>query len=225
MSGSEPVVKSSWELETAIHDDRLRQQRDDAKKRAAGNLADYETFKNLVSVAHLRPLQAQVAVDRSAGGAAWGFSAAGEGPPPEEARALERTVPASPASTSAEFEKVWLRVAGSDRAKWGYLAACSAAALPRLFKVEMSGPLMGDMVSTLTRLERAGGTGEAGFHAACLATLRAITETGRFALNRALLGKGKLEELRELLDSIAARGEEHQESVDRLRRAYGLKKK
>ena len=71
----------------------------------------------------------------------------------------------------------------------------------------------------------AGGTGEAGFHAACLATLRAITETGRFALNRALLGKGKLEELRELLDSIAARGEEHQESVDRLRRAYGLKKK
>ena len=225
MSGSEPVVKSSRELETAIHDDRLRQQRDDAKKRAAGNLADYETFKNLVSVAHLRPLQAQVAVDRSAGGAAWGFSAAGEGPPPEETRGLERTVPDSPASTSAEFEKVWLRVAGSDRAKWGYLAACSAAALPRLFKVEMSGPLMGDMVSTLTRLERAGGTGEAGFHAACLATLRAISETGRFALNRALLGKGRLEELRELLDSIAARGEEHQESVDRLRRAYGLKKK
>lgn len=39
----------------------LHQAIDEAKKRAVGQHVDYETFKNMVLVAHLKPLSAQVA--------------------------------------------------------------------------------------------------------------------------------------------------------------------
>lgn len=46
----------SSELRNAIYDDWKRQAVDTAKKRAVAQFADYETFKNMVSVAHLRPI-------------------------------------------------------------------------------------------------------------------------------------------------------------------------
>ncbi len=51
-------MKTSKELDAAIEDDRLHWQRDAAKKRAVAQRSDYDTFKNMVSVAHLRPIQA-----------------------------------------------------------------------------------------------------------------------------------------------------------------------
>ena len=40
-----------------MEDEAHRAQVDAAKKRAVGQLSDYDTFRNMVSVAHLRPLQ------------------------------------------------------------------------------------------------------------------------------------------------------------------------
>jgi hypothetical protein len=45
---------SSKDFQTPIYDEWKRKMVDEAKKRAVGQAADYETFKNLVSVAHLR---------------------------------------------------------------------------------------------------------------------------------------------------------------------------
>lgn len=56
---SELAVKpptSSKDFQTPIYDEWKRKVVDEAKKRAVGQASDYETFKNLVSVAHLRPI-------------------------------------------------------------------------------------------------------------------------------------------------------------------------
>lgn len=47
---------SSKDFQTPIYDEWKRKVVDEAKKRAVGQASDYETFKNLVSVAHLRPI-------------------------------------------------------------------------------------------------------------------------------------------------------------------------
>ncbi|KAK9823139.1 hypothetical protein WJX72_000544 [[Myrmecia] bisecta] len=57
-AGAHPLKKTSKELATALQDDFRRQATDLAKKRAVAQHVDYDTFKNMVAVAHLRPLQA-----------------------------------------------------------------------------------------------------------------------------------------------------------------------
>eukprot|EP00798_Chlamydomonas_sp_ICE-L_P011935 gene11935-15044_t len=52
------VPKTSKELATAGYDDFKKQAIDAAKKRAVGQYVDYDTFKNMVAVAHLKPLHA-----------------------------------------------------------------------------------------------------------------------------------------------------------------------
>lgn len=52
-----PAISS--DLENAVYDDWKRQAVDSAKKRAVSQFADYDTFKNMVSVAHLRPIGAE----------------------------------------------------------------------------------------------------------------------------------------------------------------------
>lgn len=51
--------KRSKELDGAVYDDWKHKQVDDAKKRAVAQHVDYETFKNMVSVAHLKPIGAE----------------------------------------------------------------------------------------------------------------------------------------------------------------------
>lgn len=51
--------KSSKELENAVYDDWKRKAVDAAKKRAVGQYVDYDTFKNMVLVAHLKPIGEQ----------------------------------------------------------------------------------------------------------------------------------------------------------------------
>lgn len=48
--------KQSEELQNAFYDDWKRQEVDAAKKRAVAQYVDYDTFKNMVSVAHLKPI-------------------------------------------------------------------------------------------------------------------------------------------------------------------------
>ena len=50
--------KRSKELQTAAYDDWKHKAVDDAKKRAVAQYVDYDTFKNMVSVAHLKPIGA-----------------------------------------------------------------------------------------------------------------------------------------------------------------------
>ena len=47
--------KVSRELQDAVQDDALRAARDEAKHRAVRQMEGYDVFKNMVSVAHLRP--------------------------------------------------------------------------------------------------------------------------------------------------------------------------
>ena len=56
--GIKPFEKS--QLSTLEEQDKLYRQRDEAKKRAVGQLADYESFKNMVSTAHLAPMDTKV---------------------------------------------------------------------------------------------------------------------------------------------------------------------
>ncbi len=64
------IPKTSKELAHAIEDDRKYKEVDAAKKRAVAQRVDYDTFKNMVSVAHLRPLQAPDQTIRGTHGAA-----------------------------------------------------------------------------------------------------------------------------------------------------------
>lgn len=48
--------KRSKELENAVYDDWKRKAVDSAKKRAVAQFVDYDSFKNMVLVAHLKPI-------------------------------------------------------------------------------------------------------------------------------------------------------------------------
>ena len=56
MRGQYEPPKRSKELENATYDDWKRQEVDSAKKRAVAQYVDYDTFKNMVLVAHLKPI-------------------------------------------------------------------------------------------------------------------------------------------------------------------------
>ncbi|KAH7288011.1 hypothetical protein KP509_31G007200 [Ceratopteris richardii] len=78
-----PVPKFSKELQTAIQDDLHRVQIDSAKKRAAAQNADYESFAALVSMAHVKPFehkksQQEESIKRtSIAMPSWSFNASG----------------------------------------------------------------------------------------------------------------------------------------------------
>ncbi|KAK9817628.1 hypothetical protein WJX74_007524 [Apatococcus lobatus] len=73
-----PKKGSSTLLQTAVQDTRNHQARDAAKKRAAGDHVDYETFKNRVAVAHLIPLQSTPRPSAGKTCPAWQFQASGQ---------------------------------------------------------------------------------------------------------------------------------------------------
>lgn len=50
------LPKMSKALANAIEDENRRVAVDSAKKKAVSQFADYDTFKNMVSVAHLKPI-------------------------------------------------------------------------------------------------------------------------------------------------------------------------
>lgn len=56
MSTSRTPPKRSKELENAVYDEWKRKAVDTAKKRAVAQYVDYDTFKNMVLVAHLKPI-------------------------------------------------------------------------------------------------------------------------------------------------------------------------
>jgi len=131
------VPKLSKELDNAIEDDRKYKEVDCAKKRAVAQRVDYDTFKNMVSVAHLKPLQAPDEVVRVRGAPAWRFNSMGQD---EGNEVNERTiqnygnVPTEQPSTSAEFERVWRRCCKTNSERYAFIKFCSLDTLAKIFK-------------------------------------------------------------------------------------------
>ena len=169
-------VKASRELARAVEDERHRAEVDAAKKRAVGQLSDYDTFRNMVSVAHLRPLQAENRVDRGAAAAAWSFDGAGRAvaeaapgaggaastaaaaPPGQAGGAL----PAEPPRSRDEFLAAWRRARGAPGGGWALLRLCGAERLGGLFRVEIDGKLLGEIVAAAAAAVGAAGGGGRG---------------------------------------------------------------
>ena len=59
MSMDRPPPKVSKELANAARDDWMREVQDAAKHHAVRQMEGYDGFKNMVSVAHLRPYHAR----------------------------------------------------------------------------------------------------------------------------------------------------------------------
>ena len=59
MTNVKAPPKVSDDFKHAVYDDWKRQAVDSAKKRAVAQVSDYDTFKNMVSVAHLQPIGAE----------------------------------------------------------------------------------------------------------------------------------------------------------------------
>jgi len=135
------IPKTSKDLQNAIYDDFKRKVVDDAKKRAVAQHVDYETFKNMVSVAHLRPLHApsiKHQTDKSMA-PAWQFAADGTRQSASEQEALVSSslpsaAPETTPSTSADFEREWRRSCKTDYDKYKYLRLCGPTVLRRIFK-------------------------------------------------------------------------------------------
>ena len=113
--------KVSRELQDAVQDDALRAARDEAKHRAVRQMEGYDVFKNMVSVAHLRPrnlpgdASLMTAADRAAARApAFSFTPEGRASGPASTpgatrlNAADATQLCAP-STAIEFEKTWRR--------------------------------------------------------------------------------------------------------------------
>merc|ERR1711903_184988 len=124
--GEEDEEEEEEGEEEEVEDERHRGEVDAAKKRAVGQLSDYDTFRNMVSVAHLRPLQADDRVDRGAAAAAWSFDGAGRAvaeaaPGAGGAASTEATAPSGdaggalpdePPRNRDEFLAAWRRARG-----------------------------------------------------------------------------------------------------------------
>jgi len=245
-------VKASRELARAVEDERHRAEVDAAKKRAVGQLSDYDTFRNMVSVAHLRPLQADDRVDRGAAAAAWSFDGAGRAvaeaaPGAGGAASTEATAPSGdaggalpdePPRNRDEFLAAWRRARGTPGGGWALLRLCGAERLGGLFRVEIEGKLLGEIVATAAAAVGAAGVGgaeaggcgpggsqiEAADHHLAVELLLSLAETGRFGLAKALAGRACAGQAASILSSArdALCGCEGDRLVLRAAEAFGV---
>lgn len=195
--------KTSKELANALYDDFKRKAIDEAKKRAVRQNVDYDTFKNMVLVAHLKPIQATQPTKEELGLPSWNFTADGGriGETTEASNAvdaLSSSFPNKPPSTGADFQRDWRRQCKTTDDKYRYLKLIPPEQLPAIFKVEISGELMSDIVATLESCwvsyagaaEECVGPGSAGLEASwALEVLYYLTLTGRFKLTSQLMSR------------------------------------
>lgn len=214
--------KTSKELANAVEDEWKRQVIDDAKHRAVRQHEDYETFKNMVSVAHLRPLQAMNTKDHKTAAPAWSFNNAGTIERQAEAGGApiggSQGVPSKPPENAMEFEKTWRRNCRTTADRYQYLCMIPDEKVAALFKVEISGTMLGEVMIALSEAFAAeeDKSGRAGRVASLLQTL---TRSGRFSLTvRLLAGKPK-NAAEALFVELEAAGAD----VAAIKHAYGVK--
>jgi len=232
-------VKASRELARAVEDEAHGAQVDAVKKRAVGQLSDYDTLRSMVSVAHLRPLQAEGRADRAAGAVAWNFDGAGRavaepgsGGQPAAAAARGPTRPSEPPQSRDEFLAAWRRARAGGSAggapggqRWALLRLCGAERVGALFRVEVEGKLLAEVVAAAAAaLEGPGGAGPADRRLAA-ELLLALAGSARFGLAKALAGQACAGQAAEVLarvrDAAAGTGGDG-ELAQRAAEAFGV---
>ncbi|KAG2486205.1 hypothetical protein HYH03_015167 [Edaphochlamys debaryana] len=244
-------AKVSKELSGAAYEDFKRKAIDEAKKRAVAQRVDYDTFKNMVLTAHLKPTNAPSQPSSDKPMPCWRFGVDGKLLKEQVTAAhLHACTPTEAPSTSDAFQKDWRRNCPAHDDKYRYLKLCGPEALRSIFRVEVSAETLRELLVVLDAcwLGHAGaaeeadaGAGAALREAAFVAELlAALSEAGRFSLTARLLGsssKPVLERLFAGLEAAAsalegqAEGEAAEErrlapgaleQLAALRKAYGL---
>ncbi|QDZ18392.1 putative dynein attachment factor [Chloropicon primus] len=220
------VPKLSKELDNAIEDDRRYKQVDSAKKRAVAQRVDYDTFKNLVSVAHLKPLQAPDEIVRVKGAPAWRFNSSGvtegkgkgERPIPQEEGSF---IPAEQPNTSASFERTWKKSCRTSEERYAYIKFCALDTLAQIFKVELNSALLSSILEVMHEQFLVKDSREKADQVCDI--LVCLAKSGRFSLTIRLLGKKHKQCLTEIMDQLKQACEKGEDArLEEICKAYGL---
>ncbi|KAL0037757.1 hypothetical protein WJX77_010955 [Trebouxia sp. C0004] len=149
----------------AVRDDIKRQAVDAAKKRAVGQHVDYDTFKNMVAVAHLRPLQDPSSTQTVSHAPAWRFAPNGLLAKSADSLTLRiatfdpQTSPVP--STTDEFIRIWNRQCPTSSDKLRLLSSCGPDHICKLFRAALPADLLSSILVTLCSLHNpaSGSTG------------------------------------------------------------------
>ncbi|PNH11606.1 Coiled-coil domain-containing protein 103 [Tetrabaena socialis] len=121
---------------------------DEAKKRAVSQRVDYDSFKNMVLTAHLKPLGApSKGTDRPL--PCWNFGIDGKVAKEQPGTAQLAAAPSQAPSSSGDFYRDWRRNCPGADDKYRYLKMCGPDVLRAVFRVEVSGEVLRDMLSVL----------------------------------------------------------------------------
>ncbi|KAL6759894.1 PR46bm [Haematococcus lacustris] len=225
MVSDQKPPKTSKELSNAMYDDFKRKAVDAAKKRAVAQNVDYESFKNMVAVAHLKPLQAPSATKAAATAPSWSFAPDGTRMQPGGLAAAEavaaaalltsrQTQPDLP-STSGDFTRDLRRHCPSPDAKYSYLKRCGPQLLRSLFRLEISSDTLKELLVILDTCwlghagaaedaENAAGRGGALDEAVWVVqVLDALAASGRFGLALKLTGPAGKQAVTSLFAGLA----------------------
>ena len=224
MGDVKPFERSG--LANLLAEDKLRAQQDDAKKRAVGQLADYDSFKNMVATAHLTPMDTKEVdalrgfsgkVKAEENAPAWTFgvdkgedaTAAVAGAIAIKAQEALGQVEEGAPATKDEFERGWRARKGDADARIAFAASVpDEDAWASLFKVEMSSVLLGEIADAALAAADRG---------AALRALAGAARGGRFMLAAAALGRARKAALAEL---AAAAPAAHAAAAAAVARAY-----
>ena len=137
---------------------------------------------------------------------------------------------------AADFEKTWRRSCKSADARWRYLglvAGTSEGRIAKLFRVEINGTVLSELVAALAAGyagdgrsirdddEWAGARGARAIGERVRAFLAELATCGRFALAAKLMGGGAREAMRTLADALVANGAVDAGAAEALKSAYG----
>eukprot|EP00240_Pyramimonas_obovata_P013737 CAMPEP_0118925612 /NCGR_PEP_ID=MMETSP1169-20130426/3479_1 /TAXON_ID=36882 /ORGANISM="Pyramimonas obovata, Strain CCMP722" /LENGTH=243 /DNA_ID=CAMNT_0006866961 /DNA_START=30 /DNA_END=758 /DNA_ORIENTATION=- len=210
-------AKQSREFKNAIAEDKLRSQVNDAKIKAMHDLVDYDTFKNRVSVAHLRPLQADnLRTDVGCSPASLfnpdGTKISAIEADMVNAAALTTSAPQQLPKSSQDFEREWKRNCPTSVDKYKYFLFVPPDLFPQIFKVEITPTMLTDIIVVVNEnaLQKTGDdaqdccTSEEMLHIA--RALSALTGVGRFSLTSRLLAPKAKQALSAIFDRLKAAG-------------------
>ncbi|XP_073388659.1 dynein axonemal assembly factor 19 homolog isoform X2 [Physcomitrium patens] len=167
--------KETKELRNAIHDDWKRKAIDSAKKRAAAAHVDYPTFANLVSVAHLKPVERKMSGQEDGetpehfyrGTApSWTFDPAGTNKSSNLDDGNAQTADEPPTSLGLQrprrqlggrekitdhdvFAKEWRLLNKDTLSQMAFLTGIDSDHYPEIFKVELPPNLLADILATI----------------------------------------------------------------------------
>nr|Q94EY1.1 RecName: Full=Coiled-coil domain-containing protein 103 homolog; AltName: Full=Protein PR46bp [Chlamydomonas reinhardtii]AAK70875.1 unknown [Chlamydomonas reinhardtii]ADF43150.1 PR46bp [Chlamydomonas reinhardtii] len=205
--------KVSKELANAACDDFKRKAIDEAKKRAVAQRVDYDTFKNMVLTAHLKPITAPKQLNNDRPLPCWSFGVDGKMLKEQISQSqLPPTTPTEVPTTSGDFTRDWRRNCPTPDDKYRYLKLCGPEGLQAVFRVEISAEVLREMLAVLEACwlghggvaeEAEGGAGAALLEAAFVVqVLEAVSTAGRFSLTVKLLGSSAKPTLERLFSGL-----------------------